>query len=49
VLVLVGTYALLKSLGLLEWVRGDLFWPVLVIAFGLWLIIERAIPRQPPR
>ena len=49
VLVLVGGYALLRSLGLLQWIRADIFWPLLVIALGLWLIIERAVPRQPPR
>jgi hypothetical protein len=48
-LILVGGYALLRSLGLLQWVRGDIFWPLLVIALGAWLIIERALPRQPPR
>jgi hypothetical protein len=46
---LVGGYALLRNLGLLQWVRADLFWPLLVIALGLWLLVERAIPRQPPR
>jgi hypothetical protein len=49
VLVLVGGYSLLRSLGLLQWIRADVFWPLLVIALGVWLIIERAIPRQPPR
>jgi Domain of unknown function (DUF5668) len=48
-LILVGGYALLRTLGLLSWIRGDIFWPLLVIALGAWLIIERAIPRQPPR
>jgi hypothetical protein len=48
-LILVGGYALLRSLGLLQWVRADLFWPLLVIALGVWLIIQRAMPRQPPR
>jgi len=48
-LILVGGYALLRSLGLLQWVRGDIFWPLLVIALGAWLIIQRALPRQPPR
>jgi Domain of unknown function (DUF5668) len=47
VLILVGGYALLRSLGLLQWIRVDIFWPLLVIALGVWLIIERAIPRQP--
>jgi hypothetical protein len=49
VLVLVGGYSLLRSLGLLDWVRADVFWPLVVIALGAWLIIQRAIPRQPPR
>lgn len=49
VLILVGGYALLRSLGLLEWVRADLFWPLVLIALGIWLIVWRAIPRQPPR
>jgi hypothetical protein len=48
-LILVGGYALLRSLGLLQWVRADVFWPLLVIALGVWLIIQRAMPRQPPR
>jgi len=49
VLVIVGGYSLLRSLGLLQWIRADIFWPLLVIALGLWLIIERAMPRRPPR
>jgi hypothetical protein len=49
VLVIVGGYSLLRSLGLVQWIRADIFWPLLVIALGLWLIIQRAMPRQPPR
>jgi hypothetical protein len=48
VLVVVGGYALLKNLGLLPWLRGDILWPLLIIAVGLWLIIGRAISRPPP-
>jgi hypothetical protein len=48
VLILVGGYALLRSLGLIQWIRGDIFWPVLVIALGVWLIVERAVSRRPP-
>jgi hypothetical protein len=49
-LILLGGYALLRSLGLLAWIREDVFWPLLVIALGAWLLIERALPpRQPPR
>jgi hypothetical protein len=49
VLVLVGGYSLLRSLGLLNWVRSDIFWPLVIIVLGAWLIIQRAFPRQPPR
>jgi hypothetical protein len=49
VLVLVGSYSLLRSLGLVQWIRADLFWPLIVIALGVWLIVQRAMPRQPPR
>jgi hypothetical protein len=48
-LILIGGYALLRSLGLVQWIRADVFWPLLVIALGAWLIIQRALPRQPPR
>jgi hypothetical protein len=44
-LILVGGYYLLKNLGLLEWVRGDVIWPLLVIALGIWLIVARVIQR----
>ncbi len=46
-LILAGGYALLRSLGLLAWVRTDVFWPLVVIALGVWLIIDRAMPRRP--
>jgi len=49
VLVLVGGYALLSNLGLLRWVRADVFWPLLLIALGAWLLIGRAFPGRPPR
>jgi hypothetical protein len=44
-LILVGGYYLLKNLGLLEWVGGDVIWPLLVIALGIWLIVARVIQR----
>lgn len=42
-LVLVGCYYLLKNLGLLDWVKGDLVWPLLIILLGLWMIVARAL------
>jgi hypothetical protein len=39
VLIVVGVYLLLRNLG---WVRDDIFWPLVLIAVGLWLILRRA-------
>lgn len=41
VLVLAGIYFLLSNLNLLNWVRGDVFWPIVVILFGVFLIVRR--------
>ena len=41
VLVVVGVYFLLSNVGLLEWLRFDIVWPVLLILLGAWLIIRR--------
>jgi hypothetical protein len=41
ILVLVGVYFLLRNFGLLEWLRWDLFWPVVLIAAGFYLVIRR--------
>jgi hypothetical protein len=40
-LVVAGIYFLLNNLGLLGWLRADIVWPVLLIAFGGWLIFRR--------
>jgi hypothetical protein len=32
---------LLHNLGLLDWLRADVFWPLVVIALGVWLIARR--------
>ncbi len=42
VLIVIGLYFLLSNLGWLSWLRGDLVWPLLVVALGLWLIFRRA-------
>ena len=41
-LVLIGVYALLSNLGLLDWLRGDVLWPSLLILLGLLLLVSRA-------
>jgi hypothetical protein len=41
-LVVVGGYYLLKNLGLLSWLQGDLIWPILLIVLGVLLLVRRA-------
>jgi len=40
-LVLIGAYYLLQNLGLLDWLRGDVLWPSLLILLGLLMLIRR--------
>jgi hypothetical protein len=40
-LVLIGAYYLLKNLGLLSWLHGDILWPVLLIALGVLMLARR--------
>jgi hypothetical protein len=46
-LVLIGGYYLLQNLGLLNWVRGDVLWPSLLIMLGVLLLIRRGRDRWP--
>lgn len=41
ILVVAGLYFLLNNLGLLNWLRPDVFWPIVLIALGVWLIVQR--------
>jgi cell wall-active antibiotic response 4TMS protein YvqF len=47
-LVVVGALLLLGNVGLLNNVNWDVVWPVLLIAFGAWLIVARVLPGGPP-
>jgi Domain of unknown function (DUF5668) len=47
-LVLVGGLLLLGNMGLLNNLNWDYVWPVLLIAFGVWLIVARVIPAGAP-
>jgi hypothetical protein len=40
-LILIGVYFLLANLGLLDWLKWDYVWPVVLIAIGLWLVVRR--------
>ena len=40
-LIVAGVYFLLQNLGLLNWIRGDVLWPVLLILLGVALLWRR--------
>jgi hypothetical protein len=40
-LILIGAYYLLKNLGLLSWLNGDIIWPILLIVLGVLLLVRR--------
>jgi phage shock protein PspC (stress-responsive transcriptional regulator) len=41
VLVLLGAYFLFNQLGWLNWISGAIFWPLVIIGFGIYLLIKR--------
>src|SRR2546430_655820 len=41
ILIALGGYLLISTLGLLRGFRGDLFWPILLIAIGLLVLVRR--------
>ena len=41
VLIAIGAYLLVANLGLLNWIRWDLFWPIVLIAVGVLLLVRR--------
>jgi len=44
-LVFIGVYYLLKNAGLLNGLNENVLWPVLLIAFGIFLIVRRSANR----
>jgi phage shock protein C len=42
ILILLGAYFLFNSLGLLNWMRGGIFWPAVIIVFGAYLLFRRS-------
>lgn len=41
VLIALGIFFLLNNLGLLAWWNWDIFWPLLLIALGVWILARR--------
>lgn len=40
-LVLLGAYFLLNQLGLMNWISGAVFWPLVIIGLGIYLLVKR--------
>jgi phage shock protein C len=40
-LILMGIYFLLNQLGWLSWISGAVFWPLVIIGFGVYLLIRQ--------
>ncbi len=40
-LIILGLYFLLSELGLLHWLHGGIFWPVLIVGFGIYMLVRR--------
>jgi hypothetical protein len=41
ILIILGGYFLFSTFGWLDWVRGGVFWPLLIIALGGYLLVRR--------
>ncbi len=41
ILILLGAYFLLNQLGILSWISGAVFWPLVIIGFGIYLLLKR--------
>jgi phage shock protein C len=41
-LILLGAYFLLSEIGLFDWISGAVFWPVVLIGFGIYLLVQRS-------
>ncbi len=41
ILVLLGAYFLLSEIGLFNWVSGAVFWPLVIIGAGIYMLIQR--------
>jgi phage shock protein C len=41
ILVLLGAYFLLSEIGLFNWMSGAVFWPLVIIGAGIYMLIRR--------
>jgi len=41
ILILLGAYFLLTQLGIVNWIGGAVFWPLVIIGFGIYILLKR--------
>lgn len=41
-LILFGLYFLMNQMGWLHWISGGVFWPLIIIGIGLYMLIRRS-------
>lgn len=42
ILLLLGAYFLLSEIGLFNWISGAVFWPLVIIGIGIYLLVKRS-------
>ncbi|MCP5100751.1 MAG: PspC domain-containing protein [Chloroflexi bacterium] len=40
--IIFGVYFLLNELGLLSWLSGGVFWPLVIVGFGIYMLVKRS-------
>ena len=40
-LIIFGLYFLLSELGFLHWLHGGIFWPLIIVGFGIYMLVRR--------
>jgi phage shock protein C len=41
ILLLLGTYFLLSEIGVFHWINGAIFWPLVIIGIGVYMLLRR--------
>jgi hypothetical protein len=42
--IVIGVFALLANLGIISVSVGEIFWPILFIAIGVWFVLKKRGP-----
>jgi len=41
-LIIFGIYFLFSKLGFLNWLHGGIFWPLIIVVFGVYMLVRRS-------